>query len=95
MIQLQLSKYENIFAPKKEKWKCEYCELIMTNYEEIIKHESQCEYNPKNRNCLICDSRCDIQPAGGYGCRAWKNLKFERNKKITQLKNKIKINGIH
>jgi hypothetical protein len=84
--------YDKIYWIDK-KYRCSHCGIGVSNYNIMTKHESQCEYNPKNRNCSTCDSHCVKQPTYGIGCRRWKNVKFERIKKLTLLKNKIKMHG--
>jgi hypothetical protein len=42
--------------PKKViKWSCSYCKnFVQTKIESVLKHESRCFYNPKNKACLTC-----------------------------------------
>ena len=81
MITLNASSYDKVYWISK-KWSCSYCSLVHYDYNRMVDHESKCDLNPENKNCLTCDLHCNIQPAGGYGCRAWKNVKFERTKKL-------------
>jgi hypothetical protein len=94
MKELDSSLYDKVYWIDK-KYRCTYCSLEVYNRHRMVDHESKCDFNPKNKNCLTCDSRCNVQPPGGYGCRKWKNVGFERVKKLEVLKNRIKVDGIH
>lgn len=94
MMILDSNLYDKVYWIN-EKYRCCYCSIEMYNKDKMTKHEQSCEYNPENKNCITCDSQCKIQPGGGYGCREWKNKKFERTKKLNTLKNKLNLNGIH
>ena len=87
------SLYDKVYWIDK-KYRCSHCLISYCVYPKILKHETECESNPENKNCITCDSNCDVQPPDGFGCKRWKNLKFERTKKLTLLINKIKIHGI-
>lgn len=56
----------------------------------MIKHENSYESNPINKKCITCDWKCNVQPIKEIVCSDWKNIKFERTKKLEILKNKIK-----
>jgi hypothetical protein len=94
MINLEPTLYDKIYWIT-EKRECSYCHVITYDHKSMMIHEDRCDYNPENKNCLTCDTHCKIQPGGGYSCRAWKNVKFERTKKLLLLKNKIKMHGVY
>ena len=94
MINLESTLYDKIYWIT-EKRECSYCHVITYDHKSMVRHEYRCDYNPENKNCHTCDYHCTLQPGNGSSCGRWKNIKFERTKKLNLLKNKIKINGIH
>lgn len=37
-----------------QKWCCTYCTYTFSNEKDAIEHETDCPWNPLNKNCCTC-----------------------------------------